>query len=90
MPASNSTSRRLIAAAGAMAVSAKGYAKTFTDARLAPDFLEQMEAATAALNASLGNRGATTSSQTGATAGLKAEAVRGRDRSWRSAIEGVH
>jgi hypothetical protein len=49
-----------------------------------------MEAATAALSASLGNQGATTSSQTGAPAGLKAEAVRGRDRSWRSAIEDVH
>jgi hypothetical protein len=79
MPATNTTSRRLIAAAGAMAVSAKGYTKTFTDAGLEPDFLGQLETAAAALNGSLTNRGATTTSQTGATAGLKAETARGRD-----------
>jgi hypothetical protein len=79
MPAANTTSRRLIAAAGAMAVAAKKHAKTFTDAGHPADFLERLQAAASALEASLTDRGATTSTQTGATAGLKAETARGRD-----------
>jgi hypothetical protein len=79
MPAANTTSRRLIAAAGAMAVAAKNYAKTFTDAGNPADFLQQLQTAASALDASLTDRGATTSTQSGATAGLKAETARGRD-----------
>lgn len=79
MPPANTSSRRLIAAAGAMEEAAAGYIPTFLDAGLPADFLAQLRASAAALNTSVANRGVTASSQTGATAGLKAEAARGRD-----------
>lgn len=78
MPQTNATSRRLIATAGAMAAAAKSYAKTFTDAGLPADFLAQLNTAAATLDTSIANRGQTTTNQTSATAGLNAEAVRGR------------
>jgi len=79
MPPTNSTSRQLIAAAGAMGAAAANYSKTFVDAGLAPDFLAQLRAAAAALEASITNRGTTQTLQTSATAGLRAEAMRGRE-----------
>src|SRR6185369_11461552 len=79
MPQTNATSRSLIAAAGGMANAAKSYAKTFTDAGLSPDFLAQLQGAADTLNATLTNRGATRSAQSGATAGLNAETTRGRE-----------
>jgi hypothetical protein len=79
MPSSNSTSRRLIAAAGAMATAAETYATTFSDAGLPIDFLKQLRGAADALNSSIANRGATATAQSGATAGLKAQTSRGRE-----------
>ena len=78
MPGNNVTSRRLVATAGAMAVEASTYAKTFTDAGLPADFVAQLVRAADALNAAISNRGATQSRQSGATAGMAAEATRGR------------
>jgi hypothetical protein len=69
MPATNTTSRRLIAAAGAMAVSATGYERSPT--------LASRQTSGAVGNCrhcterSLTNRGQLTSSQTGATAGSR-------------------
>ena len=73
-----STSRSLIAAAGAMSAAASAYAATFKGAGLASDFLAQLKAASDALDASLTNLGATKTTRSGATAGLSAEATRGR------------
>ncbi|MEO7086828.1 MAG: hypothetical protein ABI442_07530 [Gemmatimonadaceae bacterium] len=78
MPAGNSTSRTLIAWAGAMHNAAAGYSKTFTDAGLPADFLAQLQTAADVLNTSITNRGATKNLQSGATTGLSAEATRGR------------
>lgn len=79
MPPANSTSRLLIAAAGGMAAAATTYEKTFTDAGLPAGFLAELRTAADALNASITNRGTTTTLQSGATAGLRAESARGRE-----------
>lgn len=79
MPAAGTTSARLVAAAGAMSTAATTYQQTFTDAGLPADFLDRLNTAAEALNNSLVNRGNTKGSQAGATAGLKAEAARGRE-----------
>ncbi len=79
MPPGNSTSARLIAAAGGMATAATTYEKAFVDAGLPADFLDRLKTASDALNNSLTNRGNTAGNQVGATQGLKAESVRGRE-----------
>jgi hypothetical protein len=78
MPPKLSTSRALVAWAGAMGKAAAAYDKTFVDAGLSPDFLAQMQTAADTLNATLTSRGATRAAQRGASAGLDAEATRGR------------
>lgn len=79
MPAANTTSVRLIAAAGAMHSAAATYETTFVDAGLPGDFLDRLATAAGALNTSLTNRGNTAGTQVGATQGLKAETSRGRE-----------
>ena len=79
MPPANSTSRQLIAAAGAMAAAAAAYEKTFIDAGVPEDFVAELRAAADALDASVTNRGTTSTLQSGATAGLRAESSRGRE-----------
>ncbi len=78
MPAPNLTTQRLIAAAGAMRVAAQSYEHTFVAGGLAADFLDQLQAAADALTQSLTDRGASTTTQAAATAGLAATASRGR------------
>jgi hypothetical protein len=78
MPPGNATSRRLIAAAGAMGKAATNYTPTFLSSGLATDFLTKLQESTDALSASLAVRGHTVSAGAGATAGLDAEAARGR------------
>jgi hypothetical protein len=78
MPANNVTPQRLIAAAGAMGAAAAKYESTFTTGGLATDFLAQLEAAANAVERSLTNRGASTTTQAAATAGLVASSRRGR------------
>jgi hypothetical protein len=78
MPPVTSTSRTLIAWAGAMGTAARAYVKTFVDAGLPPDFLAQMQAAAETLNSAITSRGATNAAQRGASAGLDAESQRGR------------
>ncbi len=78
MPPANSTSRALISAAGAMVSAASIYQKTFVAAGLSDDFGAQTTAAAAALADSIANRGASRTIMSGATAGLTAEATRGR------------
>ena len=78
MPSCKSPSRALIAAAGAMRVAASGYPATFMAAGLDADFLEQLQGAADALNANLAESGAMECRRSGATAGLAAEAKRGR------------
>lgn len=78
MPAGNSTSRRLIAAAGAMAKAAANHAPTFVSAGLQADFLVKLQEATDALSASLADRGHMATTGTAATKGLDAEATRAR------------
>jgi len=79
MPPTNSTSRALIAAAGAMGEAAGKYAKTFTAAGLPTDFLTKLDQAAADLNDAIGNRGSTRTLQNAATAGLRSQAARGRE-----------
>ena len=79
MAPAKSTSRQLIAAAGGMAAAATTYEQTFIDAGLPADFLAALQAAADALNASVTKRGTTTTLQSGATAGLRAESSRGRE-----------
>ena len=79
MPSANTTSARLVAAAGAMGEAATSYEQAFIDAGLPADFLARLSTASNALNASLTNRGNTAGNQVGATAGIKAETVRGRE-----------
>ena len=78
MPPITSTSRALIAWAGAMNSAAATYTKTFVDAGLPQDFLVQLKSAADALNAAITSRGATAVAQRGASAGLDAEVTRGR------------
>ena len=78
MPSANSTSRGLIAAAGAMGAAATEHVTTFTDGGLPTNFVGHLQAAADALNASLTNRGVTGTAQSGATAGLASEATRAR------------
>ncbi|MGH7617735.1 MAG: hypothetical protein ACREPM_10935 [Gemmatimonadaceae bacterium] len=78
MPPANSTSRALIAWAGAMSEAATAYDKTFITAGLAADFITRLHDAANALSDAIANRGATKSTQSGATAGLSAETARGR------------
>jgi hypothetical protein len=78
MPPANSTSRALIAWAGAMSDAASVYDKTFIAAGLPADFITRLHDAANALNDAMANRGATKSAQSGATAGLSAETARGR------------
>lgn len=78
MPPITSTSRALVAWSGAMSNAASAYTKTFVDAGLPADFLAQLQAASDALNTALTARGATKAAQRGASAGLDAEASRGR------------
>jgi len=78
MPPLNSSSRALVAWAGAMTNAASAYTKTFVDAGLPADFLGQLQTASDALNGALTSRGATKAAQRGASAGLDAEASRGR------------
>lgn len=79
MPPTNSTSRALIAAAGAMRAAAAKYARAFTDAGLPTDFLAKLEQAAVALNDAIGNRGSTRTLQNAATAGLRSQTARGRE-----------
>jgi len=79
MPAANSTSRALIAAAGAMGAAATKYAKTFTDAGLSTDFLVKLDQAAVDLNDAIGNRGSTRTLQNAATAGLRSQTAKGRE-----------
>src|SRR6185437_14441931 len=78
MPPVNSTSRALIAWAGAMATAAGNYQKTFVDAGLPESFLTDIKAAADTLNTAITSRGATKAALRGASAGLDAEATRGR------------
>ncbi len=78
MPPITSTSRALIAWAGAMGAAASTYSKTFVDAGLSESFLTDMQTAAATLNTAITSRGATQSTLRGASAGLDAEAQRGR------------
>jgi hypothetical protein len=78
MPPKTSSSRALVAWAGAMGKAASGYVSTFIRAGLPPDFLTALQDAAAALAAAVASRGTTLTTQTGATAGLDAEATRGR------------
>jgi hypothetical protein len=78
MPPVKSTSRALIAWAGAMSEAAVTYDKTFITAGLPADFIARLHDAANALGDAIANRGATKSAQSGATAGLSAEAARGR------------
>jgi hypothetical protein len=78
MPPGNSTSRRLIAAGGAMAKAAANHVPTFISAGLPADFLAKLQDATDVLSASLADRGHAATTGTGATKGLDAEMARGR------------
>ena len=78
MPSPNLTSQRLIAAAGAMGKAALGYEGIFITGGLAPDFLQQLQAAADAVSQSLTDRGTSTTTQAAATAGLDATTERGR------------
>jgi hypothetical protein len=78
MPPRTSSSRALIAWAGAMGNAAATYGSTFVQAGLPADFLAGLQGAAAALSTAIALRGATKNAQTGATAGLDAEATRGR------------
>jgi hypothetical protein len=78
MPPANSTSRALIAWAGAMSDAALVYDKTFIAAGVPADFITRLHDAANALSDAMANRGATKSAQSGATAGLSAETARGR------------
>ncbi|MEP6622750.1 MAG: hypothetical protein ABJE47_25740 [bacterium] len=78
MPRANSTSRALIAVAGAMSDAASPHAPTFISGGLAPDFLAQLHTAASALELSLSNITNNQTNRSGATAGLAAEATRGR------------
>jgi hypothetical protein len=61
-----------------MGKAAANYTPTFVAAGLPADFLAKLQAATDALSDSLALRGHTVSAGAGATAGLDAEAARGR------------
>ena len=78
MPVGAGSSLSLIAAAGAMKAAATNYASTFVAAGLAPDFLTQLKSSADALDATLSSKGANVTAHSGATAGLAAEASRGR------------
>jgi hypothetical protein len=78
MPPATSTSRALIAWAGAMSDAASVYDNTFIAAGLPADFITRLHDAANALNDAIANRGATKTAQSGATAGLSAETARGR------------
>lgn len=78
MPRANSTSRTLIAAAGAMSEAASLNAGAFVLAGLHPDFVTRLRAASDALDGSLASSGDSTTAMSGATAGLAAETARGR------------
>ena len=78
MPLGSSSSIGLIAAAGAMKAAAINYVTTFVTAGLAPDFIAQLQSASDALDITLNSKGANLSAHSGATAGLAAEAARGR------------
>jgi hypothetical protein len=68
----------LIDHAQAMAVAAAKYEKTFVDAGLPTDFLAKLSAAVVDLRTALTNKGASKNKQSGATAGIRAEAGRGQ------------
>lgn len=78
MPPANSRARTLIDWAASMAKAADPYAGTFVGAGLPADFLTQLKAAADAVSATIVNRDSTRAAQRGATAGLNAEASRGR------------
>lgn len=78
MPPVTSTSRGLIAWAGAMGGAASTYAKTFVDAGLPQDFLAELQSASDTLNTSITSRGSAKAALRGASAGLAAESQRGR------------
>ena len=78
MPAAQTNSRGLIAAAGAMGAAASIYTKTFVDAGLPADFLFALASASDALGTAINSRSTSRSTLRGATAGITAEATRGR------------
>jgi hypothetical protein len=78
MPPANSRARTLIDWAASMAKAADPYSQTFVGAGLPADFLTQLKAAADAVAATIVNRDSTRAVQRGATAGLNAEAARGR------------
>lgn len=78
MPPVQTTSRNLVACAGAMCGAASAYEATFMGAGLDTDFIAQLRHAADQLSATIADRGATKATQVGATAGLFAECTRGR------------
>ncbi len=78
MPPQYISSRNLIAWAGAMYKAAAPYEATFTSAGFDSDFLAQMRRAADQLSETIADRGATKTTQAGATAGLSDECARGR------------
>jgi len=70
--------RRLITAARDMANAAEQYTELFVDEGLRPDFVAKLRAATDRLEESMVARDQSNGQRAGATAGLKAEAKRGR------------
>ncbi len=78
MPPVRTTSRALVASAGAMAEAAATYSATFVDAGLPTNFLTALNSSRDALNSAINSRSTTKSTLTGATASIAAEASRGR------------
>jgi len=78
MPLHRARTTHYVIAAGAMAKMARQYTQTFIDAGLAPDFIEQLEAAAESLRQCVVDRETTGTKRSAATAGLRLEASRGR------------
>ncbi len=78
MPSRKTLPTQLVMAGEAMAKVAEQYAPVFIESGLAPDFVEQLEAAAQSLAECMTDRGTTTTMKVGATVGLRTEASRGR------------
>jgi hypothetical protein len=78
MPSRKTVPAQLVVAGEAMAKVSKQYTPVFIESGLAPDFVEQLEAAARSLAECITDRETTTTMKIGASAGLRTEASRGR------------
>ena len=78
MPSRKTLPAQLVVAGEAMAKVATQHAPVFIESGLAPNFVEQLEAAAQSLADCMTDRGTTAAMQVGASAGLRTEASRAR------------